>query len=49
VRLPAALPQPFYAKAGLWLPGGAAILVLIVGFAARKTRRSRNCVNIYTI
>jgi apolipoprotein N-acyltransferase len=49
VRLPAALPQPFYAKAGLWLPGGAAILVLIVGFAARKTRRSRNCINIYTI
>src|SRR5271166_3457314 len=40
VRLPAALPVPFYARAGLWLPGGAAMLLLIVSLAARRTRRS---------
>jgi apolipoprotein N-acyltransferase len=39
VRLPAALPPPLYAKAGLWLPFGAGILALIAGIVAGKTGR----------
>ena len=38
VRLPPAIALPFFAKAGLWLPGGAAMLLIIVSFATRKTR-----------
>jgi apolipoprotein N-acyltransferase len=39
VRLPPAIALPFSAKAGLWLPGGAAMLLIIVSFATQKTRR----------
>jgi apolipoprotein N-acyltransferase len=48
VRLPAALPPPFYARVGLWLPAGAGILSMIVGLAAGKTRRSIKYANIHS-
>jgi apolipoprotein N-acyltransferase len=49
VRLPPALPLPFYARAGLWLPGTAAILLIIVGLASGTTRRKELHPNIDTV
>nr|WP_294503740.1 apolipoprotein N-acyltransferase [uncultured Rhodopila sp.] len=49
VRLPPAIALPFYAQAGLWLPGGAAMLFLIVGFAAHKPSRNGERPNIGTV
>jgi apolipoprotein N-acyltransferase len=43
VRLPPAIALPFYAKGGLWLPGGAAMLLIIVSFATRKTPGKGGC------
>ncbi len=49
VPLPPALPLPFYARAGLWLPGGAAILLIIVGLASGSMRRKGDRPNINTV
>jgi apolipoprotein N-acyltransferase len=48
VRLPPAIALPFYPKAGLWLPGGTAMLLIIVSFATRKTRGRGECPKNYT-
>jgi apolipoprotein N-acyltransferase len=45
VRLPSALPAPLYARAGLWLPGGASMLFIIVGLAFSKSPRRPECPN----
>jgi apolipoprotein N-acyltransferase len=49
VQLPPALPLPFYARAGLWLPGGAAILLIIVGLASGTVRRRVSHPKIHTV
>jgi apolipoprotein N-acyltransferase len=49
VRLPAAIALPFYPRVGLWLPCGAAMLLIIVSIAARITRQRGNRPNIYTV
>jgi apolipoprotein N-acyltransferase len=38
VRLPGALPAPFYARTGLSVPGGIAIIVILIGFTRRRQR-----------
>jgi apolipoprotein N-acyltransferase len=45
VRLPSALRAPLYARAGLWLPGGASMLFIIVGLAFSKSPRRPECPN----
>jgi apolipoprotein N-acyltransferase len=48
VPLPPAIALPFYPKAGLWLPGGAAMLLISVSFATRKNRGRVECPKNYT-
>jgi apolipoprotein N-acyltransferase len=48
VALPPAIALPFYPTAGLWLPGGTAMLLIIVSFGTRKTRRRGECPKNYT-
>nr|WP_294524966.1 apolipoprotein N-acyltransferase [uncultured Rhodopila sp.] len=49
VRLPPAIAIPFYTQAGLWLPGGAAMLLIIVSLAARKRVQGGERPNFYTV
>jgi apolipoprotein N-acyltransferase len=48
VRLPGAAAQPMYAKIGLFLPGSAAMLVLIVGLFRKPSGQNILCTNFYT-
>jgi apolipoprotein N-acyltransferase len=48
VRLPGAIPQPLYAKVGLFLPGGVALVVLIVGLFRKPRRQDSRRTNFYT-
>ncbi|MDR3532782.1 MAG: apolipoprotein N-acyltransferase [Rhodopila sp.] len=48
VPLPPPLPVPFYARFGLLLPGGVALLALIVGLFRNPTRPATRRANFYT-
>jgi apolipoprotein N-acyltransferase len=48
IRLPAAAPRPLYAKIGLSLPGGVALLVLAVGLFWKPASLNIDRANFYT-
>jgi apolipoprotein N-acyltransferase len=48
IRLPAALPAPLYARLGLLLPGGVALVFMIIGMFAKSTKRILWRANFYT-
>ncbi|MEA2776432.1 MAG: apolipoprotein N-acyltransferase [Acetobacteraceae bacterium] len=48
VRLPGATPQPLYARTGLFLPGGVALVAFIAGLLRKPHSQDSGRTNFYT-